>query len=124
MTDDRRDPPISAAEPTTPSGLRPAVGWLVALLLVHLLLAGFPPALATPLRSTVLLVGVAALQHASRAWCGTREFFLAALACGAAAGALLHDLNASTGAMAITMRVLSLVATAAWAVFWLRCGRR
>lgn len=119
------EPANQPTPPPTPAsgGVRPSVGPLIALLLGRLLLGFLPPLLANPLRSAILVVGIALLQYRSRAYCGTREMVLAALACGAAAGTLVLDLNDPTSSMAIGMRVLTVAAGAAWAVLWLRRGR-
>ena len=123
MSEPSQQPGAPESEPRPP-GLRPSAGWLIAVLLVRILVAGFPTTLSQPLRSAILLAGVAGLQIASRAWCGTREYALAALACGASAGSFVLELNAPGSGMATAMLALSLVSCALWAVLWLRRGQK
>lgn len=106
----------------TKTGLRPAVHWLLALLLARFAFALLPIELAAPMRSAGTLLAVAGLQLASRAWCGTREMVLAALTCGGCAGMLVHDL-AAPGSGSPALNVFTAVSGGAWAMFWLRCGR-
>ena len=127
--DGTRSEAANTGEPATrtqvePPGLRPRAAWVLGLFALRFLAARLDPAHADALGSAVVALGIVALHVPSRAWCSVREHLLASVACSAAALSLACDLAAPNSSLAWIVRAVSAIAAAAWAVLWIRSGRR